>query len=92
MAAGGPHFKWNCICQCWACNSEQWAKEDAPVIARIKRLAGITTNQFLRREKRKAEGRPSLIAAPANAWRGKTRRFDNTLRRRMNGTVERRNG
>lgn len=82
ISCGGGHTRANTQCQRWACNAEQNHTDDTPRAAKIKRQR-LQTGQQARRAKRKAEGLRPLIEG---------RGFDQTLTKKFDGTVEKRNG
>ena len=73
IKAGGGHTRENCQPTHLGCNFSKAYREDIPGAARIKRLKG-ETGQRARRER--------------NGSKLKNRGFDKSLRKRMDGTVE----
>ena len=74
LSCGGTNALTNFQLLCKGCHNAKSRGEDIPAAAKIKRQAGIT-GQAARREK--------------NGPQIKSRGFDKTIRKRMDGTVER---
>lgn len=88
ITCGGGHTRENTQCQRWACNARINNEQDTPRAAKIKRQRR-ETGQQARLAKRKAEGLGSRLKGAAKLV---SRGFDKSLRKRMNGKVEVRNG
>jgi hypothetical protein len=83
LSCGGDHTRDNCECQRWECNARQNNEVDTPKGAKIKRQRR-DTGQQARLERRKAEGKGSLIQGKKTI---QSRGFDKTKTRRFTNEV-----
>lgn len=86
LSCGGSHTRENTRCECWSCNDELNHERDTPRAAKIKRQRR-ETGQQARRDKRKAEGKGSLIQGRTKI---ESRGFDKSLSKKFSGEVVKR--